>query len=160
MGHFLRTLSTQSTAIHAVQSGETTSLTASHLQRGCGALPVMRTNWNRFMLTLYSVTTVVPNGAMVTWLQVPVPRDFTVPCGGRPADDVFTKPKERRNIVQGMQQTDQGTHEIGRAHVWTQSHHDIVCRLLLEKKKKETNKKKKRKKKKKKSKTRATTHNK
>src|SRR5437773_5476417 len=42
--------------------------------------------------------------------------------------------------------------KIGRAHVELQSHHDLVCRLLLEKKKKKKKKKNKKKKKKKKKK--------
>ena len=39
--------------------------------------------------------------------------------------------------------------QIGRAHVWTQSHSDLVCRLLLEKKKKQKLKKQQKKTKKK-----------
>ena len=43
---------------------------------------------------------------------------------------------------------DEGNWQIGRAQSELQSHHDLVCRLLLEKKKKNETKEKKKKKKK------------
>src|SRR5574343_945277 len=62
--------------------------------------------------------------------------------GGKPQDgpDAFFGVETAKG-TNGEQQADLG--EIGRAHSELQSHHDLVCRLLLEKKKKRTAKKKK-----------------
>src|SRR5437773_5857064 len=55
--------------------------------------------------------------------RVEIAKDLVVGLSTRPFEDIFGNP---RMISSNGQ--------IGRAHVELQSHHDLVCRLLLEKK--------------------------